>query len=305
MEHLTTIPDYCRHIHVPQPRHPQFDIRPFSDNMPTVLRHMAPFRHEFYVIGLLLEGTSHVWGGIPNLRANILFNSPYQLISWEIENDWDGYYLVFTQDFLMQCHFADSLLTDFPFLKLDEVRPITVPSDQLTYLQRKFEQMHEEYVSGQADKFKFIESYLNLLLLSIKRFVGTSQAGIAPTEQNRTNDVKLIARYQTLIESALNQPDIRPDYFATSYYADLLAVHPNHLNALSRRITGKTAKQVIQERVVLLAKSLLTQSDLSVKEIAYRLGYEEATHFSSFFKKATQLTPLEFKALHRPLRRPD
>ena len=299
LEYIDNIADYCRHINVPLPRHKGgFDCRTFDENMATVKRNVPPFKHEFYAIGLLFEGTSREWHGIKDMKANIVFNSPYQLISWDIENNWSGYYLIFTQDFLMQCHFGNTLLQNFPFLKLDQVKPISVPENQLLFLKGIFENIISEYNSNSHDKFKFIESYLNLILLGIKRFSDNSQEGFVTTENNRTTDINILSRYQTLIESNINNQTVKPDYFSTSYYAQQLSIHPNYLNAIVKRITGSTAKQVIQDKIIHTAKSLLAQSDLSVKEIAWRLGYEESSHFSSFFKKATQLTPVQYKELN-------
>lgn len=297
MKYINTIEEYCRHINVPPPRHPDFDARKFSENMPTVKRSVAPFQHEFYAIGILLSGTSHKWHSIEQMDANIIFNSPYQLISWEIENDWNGYYVLFTQDYLTSCYFGKRLLLDFPFLKLDKVAPISVPNEQIAFLQRKFEQLMTEYQSSHQDKFAFIESYLNLILLSIKRFSGNEGTIQKGTEKKRNSDIALVTRYQSLIESRLNEDLVKPDYLSTGFYAKQLAIHPNHLNAVAKRITGKTAKQVIQEKVLQAAKSLLLQTDLSIKELAYQLGYNETTHFHNFFKKSTALTPSQFRAI--------
>lgn len=299
MKHVTTISEYNKSIGVPPPKYPEFLARRFEENMPTVKRKVDPIKHEFYAIGLLFSGTSHVWHGIPKMQADLVFNTPYQLISWEIENDWSGYYVMFTHDFLMQCHFGSTLLIDFPFLKLDLVKPISVPKEKIDFLKIKFEQILAEYEGDNPDKFKFIESYLNLLLLSIKRFSDGSQSGFFASEQNRNADLNLVARYQSLIETQINQEDVKPEHSSTSFYADKLTIHPNHLNAIVKRITGKTAKQIIHDKLLLSAKKLLTQSDLSIKEIAYKLGYEEPTHFGSFFKKHTQLTPNQFRAINR------
>lgn len=299
MHYISSISDYCHHINIAPPYDPHFDVRRFSDNMPSVKRSVAPFQHEFYAIGILFGGTSHEWSGIKNMTANLIFNSPYQLISWEIENDWDGYYLIFTQEFLQKCHFGNSLLVDFPFLKLDEVAPISIPTDQIDFLHRKFEQILTEYRSPQRDKFAFIESYLQLILLSIRRFTKQLQRPQNATENKRSAEVALVSRYQFLIENKINEPTVQSDYFSTSYYANELAVHPNHLNAVVKRITGKTAKQLIQEKLLLIAKSLLLQTDWSIKEIAFQLGYNETAHFHHFFKKVTSLTPTQFRAAHK------
>jgi len=185
---------------------------------------------------------------------------------------------------------------DFPFLKLDEVAPISVPFEQISYLERKFVQLIEEYQSAHLDRFDFIESYLNLILLSIKRFTRDLKPAKETSEDHRNSDIQTIARYQSMIESRLNQHEVQSTHFSTSYYASELAMHPNHLNALSKRITGKTAKQLIQEKVLQVAKSLLIQTNLSIREIAFQLGYNETAHFHNFFKKSTSLTPNQFRA---------
>ncbi|MBS1596082.1 MAG: helix-turn-helix domain-containing protein [Bacteroidetes bacterium] len=297
MKHIDTIKDYCKQINIHPPKHDEFDARTFDENMPTVKRKVEPFKHEFYAIGLLIDGTSHNWHGIPNFEANIIFNSPYQLISWDIENDWSGYYIMFTQDYLNQCHFSNTLLSDFPFLKLDQTIPFKVPLEQIQFLKNKFEQTISEYNSNQTDKFKFIESYVNLILLSIKRFSSDIKPGFFASEQNRNADLRIVSRYQSLIETNINSEAAHPNSFSTSFYADQLNIHPNHLNAIVKRITGSTAKQVIQETIIKTSKSLLLQSNLSIKEIAFKVGYEEAAHFSTFFKKATNLTPVQFRGI--------
>ena len=86
--------------------------------------------------------------------------------------------------------------------------------------------------------------------------------------------------------------------FVPSFYADKLTVHPNHLNAVVKRITAKTATAIIQDQLIISAKSLLRQTNLSAKEIAFRLHFTEPTHFNSFFKKATTFTPQQYREKH-------
>lgn len=295
MKHITTIAEYCKHVNVHPPKETDFDARTFEENMVTCKLKVEPFKHEFYAIGLLFSSPSNVWHGIPNFQENIIFNSPYQLISWDIERNWRGYYVMFTQDFLMKTHFGDTLLLDFPFLKLDRVGPLTVPREQFEYLKKLFEYILEEFHSERPDRYKFIINYVSLILLTLKRFASNQHEGFFSSQQNRNADLKLVSRYQSLVETNLNSREARPEFFSPSFYASQLAIHPNHLNAIVKRITGLTAKQVIQEKIIQAAKTLLSQSTLSIKEIAYQLGYEEATHFSSFFKRYTSLTPVQYK----------
>ena len=63
--------------------------------------------------------------------------------------------------------------------------------------------------------------------------------------------------------------------------------------------TGKSTKQVIDERVILEHKRLLAHTELSVKELAARTGFPEPTNLVKFFRHHTGMTPLAFRAAHR------
>jgi AraC-like DNA-binding protein len=80
-----------------------------------------------------------------------------------------------------------------------------------------------------------------------------------------------------------------------SEYADRLGYSARTLNRLARQHTGLSAKELIDERVVLEAKRQLSHADASVSEIAEQLGFEDASNFSSYFRRQTQLTPGTFR----------
>jgi AraC-like DNA-binding protein len=78
-------------------------------------------------------------------------------------------------------------------------------------------------------------------------------------------------------------------------YADLLYITPNHLNALCQDLLGKTAGELIRDRVLLEAKRLLTNAGATVTEIAYQLNFQDNSYFNRFFKKYVGVTPDEFR----------
>lgn len=84
---------------------------------------------------------------------------------------------------------------------------------------------------------------------------------------------------------------------AVNFLAEKLNVSPNYLSDLLKNITGKNAQTHIQESVIDRAKELLTTTNLSVKEMAYGLGFEYPQSFSTMFRKKTQQTPLKYRAL--------
>ena len=64
---------------------------------------------------------------------------------------------------------------------------------------------------------------------------------------------------------------------------------------LLRKETGKSPKEYIQSKSLIIAKEMLWQTKLSISEIAYRLGYQYPQYFTRAFKNATVITPNEYR----------
>jgi AraC-like DNA-binding protein len=71
---------------------------------------------------------------------------------------------------------------------------------------------------------------------------------------------------------------------------------PVQLNRAIKSVSGKTASDLIIERLILEAKRLLLFSDLSNKEVAFKLNYEDPSYFTRIFRRKTGLTPTEFRS---------
>ncbi|MCI4666751.1 MAG: AraC family transcriptional regulator [Bacteroidia bacterium] len=109
-----------------------------------------------------------------------------------------------------------------------------------------------------------------------------------PLDSHRTEEIFI--KFNHLIEVNLLKSR------SASYYADLLGVSYKHLNDTCKRYISMSAKQYIDEVVILEAKRLLATQSLSIKEISYKLGFDEQTNFQKYFKKRLKMTPLQFQA---------
>ena len=85
-----------------------------------------------------------------------------------------------------------------------------------------------------------------------------------------------------------------------NYMAGELNLSPRYLSDLLKQETGKTAIELIHLFLISEAKNLLTGTDHSVSEIAYKLGFENPPYFSRLFKKETGMSPNQFKNLGKP-----
>ena len=301
MKHFKTITEYCQGINIAPPKHPHFDIRNFEENMATVHSQMPVFRHEFYALAIKSDGDGKVLAGqfsdFPE-GVTVFFNTPFQLISWDIFPNWKGYYLMFSQDFVAQSDILSKLLKLFPFLKMEKSIPFEIESDQLEAVLSIYKSVWEEYNGSAPDKFQIIEAQVYLLLSIIKRLFEQQVDSDTAESGLKAADLKLLSRYQTLIQTSF-YPNTKLETFAnlhsTSYYAQKLSVHPNHLNSTVKSFTGLTALNHIHNHLLILSKSYLAQTDWSVKEIAFTLFFDSPNNFSAFFKRKTGNTPLEYR----------
>jgi len=268
--------------------------------MATVVNEMPPFRHEFYAIAIKSSGSGKARVGhhtdFPE-GATIFFNSPFQILSWDIKPDWEGFYIMFSQEFIAKSYFLQDILQHFPFLKIEKDMPFEVAQEDVKAISEIYQAIQTEYQNNNSDKFLLIESYVLLLLNFVKRYFNKSISQKDALEAIRKTDLKLLSRFRTLIESSFQNKSIETfaNLHSTSYYAQKLSIHPNHLNSVVKDITGLTAKQHIQNHLLNLAKSQLIHTEKSVKEIAYSLYFDSPNNFSSFFKKMTSKTPNTYR----------
>jgi len=78
-------------------------------------------------------------------------------------------------------------------------------------------------------------------------------------------------------------------------YADLLNISPKALNKRITRYSNTSPNEVIKNRIILEAKRLLVHTSLSVKEIGYKLGYDDPSYFIRLFSKQADTSPQNFR----------
>ncbi|MDQ3705284.1 MAG: helix-turn-helix domain-containing protein [Chloroflexota bacterium] len=129
---------------------------------------------------------------------------------------------------------------------------------------------------------------LSVLIMEIERIYRRS----AFTARGQAAEYQLYRRFTELLERDFAV------HHDVQHYAGELIVDPVKLSAIVSRYSGRPTKQAIDERIVLEAKRLLTFTDLSIKELAERLGFSDQFHLSRTFKRITSIAPQLFRAQH-------
>ncbi|MCB4806641.1 helix-turn-helix domain-containing protein [Tamlana sp. 62-3] len=277
------------------PPNPNFDIRRLEDLMLNIKNEFKPIKHEFYAIELKLEGSGKTTHGpyVKNLsNPSIMIYTPFQIISWDINLDWKGYYIIFTKDFIAQSKLLNAVINEFDYFKIDKAIPFEIEKTEAYQLLSIFNSIEHENNNRELQSSKVIESQLIVLLNLVQRFYFKHIN--LKTNNAHSSKTVIFLKFQSLLNESFNNSN-KANTHSPKYYADILAIHPNHLNAIIKQTSGYTAKSYINNYIIVLAKSRLIQTTLSIKEIAYQLHFKTPNSFSSFFKKHTHLTPNTFR----------
>ena len=254
-----------------------------------------PHKHTFYHLVLFTKGNgTHAidFKTFDVTPGQIYFMVPGQVHSWDFEGDVDGYLVHFTESFFQSFLLKNEYLDQFQFFSgaVDDA-VINIPP----MLQSQIVTLFETLMDETEDPGRMSTDMIRSLLLQI--FILLSRTAINDQEkQLPTYNYTLITNFRKLIEKNFATLKLPKDY------AELLYITPNHLNAVCNDLLGISAGEVIRDRVLLEAKRLLINLNLTVVEISYQLNFSDNSYFTKFFKKYTGLTPEEFrkKTLKQP-----
>lgn len=220
----------------------------------------------------------------------IYFMRPGQVHHWRFEEAPEGYICNFSPVFLDQLQISTALLDHFPFFNTSSVEqqvllPAAQTQKEITTL---LEHIITEKQGNLPGKHLAIASYLIRLFVAISRDQQVYDLENYPVSHHTA----LFNRFKKLVE----------DQFATRRlpkdYAALLFITPGQLNNISREVAGVSAGDIIRNRVILEAKRLLVNFDLSISEIADTLSFTDNSYFTRFFKKYTGLSPEAFRKMY-------
>jgi AraC family transcriptional regulator, transcriptional activator of pobA len=271
--------------------HNLFHINRLEDVRQAMQFPMAPHRKTVNDFILITHGTMIRRKGLNRYEfgANTFFFLPVHQISLDdwMSEDIKGYYCHFDTNLLTKRWQKQDLENEFPFMKFLGHPLICLNNELLTNINPLLERLESENKSSRSDSGDLFRIYLLALFTELKRAIPTDKSTIPDRADNAS------LRITQLYKNALSQFIYEKQ--TVSDYADLLHISPNHLNKCVKTIAGQSARDLLDEMILLEAKVLLSQSDLSVSEIAYRIGKQDPSNFGRFFKTKTGMTPKEYR----------
>lgn len=264
------------------------DLLSRKNRLPFQLEH--PHRVQFYHILYITagEGIHHIdFRPYSFSPGSLLFISQGQVHSFEVRPDIQGYMVVFTAEYLQKNLIHSDIVSFYRLYNYHLHEPVIQPQETSGEdFHSIFKEIKMEY--GCPDRFaneEILRLLLKILLLKIER--------IKPTILAEQKNVEWLAQFDHLREY------LGKHYTSTRSvrdYALMLKISPKHLNTICKSVSGATAKQCIDNFLILEVKRVLATSGSSVQEMSYAFGFDEPTNFVKFFKKHAGQSPTQFRA---------
>jgi AraC family transcriptional activator of pobA len=245
-------------------------------------------RHSFYHLVLFTSGAgthSVDFTTFDVTPGQIYFMAPGQVHSWHFEGAVDGYIINFSDTLFRSFLLNPRYIEQFIFFNgASEDGVIQLPPQVYEKATALFEDMLACFDKEGDNTLDMIRLLLLQLFITVDGSGATSMHDKVPQQKQR-----LLNSLRRLIDEHYRKLRLPKEY------ADLLYVTPNHLNALCKDVVGKTAGELIRDRILLEAKRLLTNATMTATDIAYELNFKDNSYFNRFFKKYTGVTPDDFR----------
>ncbi|AFK05618.1 Helix-turn-helix, AraC domain-containing protein (plasmid) [Emticicia oligotrophica DSM 17448] len=266
--------------------HNLFHINRLEEFIHRISFPLPPHRKTVFDIIFLTKGNSIRSKGLLKYEftaGQLFFLPAYQITSHDyISKDAEGFFLHFDSS-IFKNHNLDKFLKDFNFLGFLNHPVVKLDTQSIVAFVNIFERLETLVNETKTNELDLISIYLFALLKESAKF--------ATEEKNviKNASALLTERYK----EALSQ------YIYTKQkvkeYADYLNVTPNHLNKCVKKTTMKSAQELLNEMLIMEAKSLLKFSNLQISEIAVKLGNHTPSNFARFFKSKTSMMPKDYR----------
>lgn len=279
---------------LPAPQHPLISMVHFNESNPFNTE-MAPIYDvlSFYKITFITKNSGKLKYGQGYYDFNegsMLFFAPNQLVgTTEYNSGTYCYLLLIHPDFLLG-HPLSKKIKQYGYFSYSSNEALHLSDKEKAIMLSVYQIMQQELNNG-VDEFsqEVMIAQIELMLSYVNRFYKRQFI----TRKAVNSDI--LEKTESILDDYLNQKTLHLGVPTVQYLSDQLNISPGYLSDMLRSLIGKNTKQYIHEKLIDKAKERLTNTELTVSEIAYELGFEHPQSFSKLFKIKTDMSPLEFR----------
>ncbi len=299
MRAINSLSEFHRLLSIPPPLHPLVSVALVSEIHAVNSELWKQFSTDFYTISLKNNIQSKVKYGQQYYdfdKGTMIFTAPKQVQSVEVNetNVFNktigmGYVLMFHADFLKKKS-LQTTIKNYGFFSYSINEALHLSEQEEKDIVEIFQKIEKEYQHIDKHTQDIILSQIDLLLNYCNRFYERQFI----TRKAANND--LLSKTEQLLNDYFdNYETLKNGLITVDYLANKLNISANYFSDMLRSLTGQNAQQHIHKKLIEVAKEKLLNTNLSISEIAYELGFEQPQSLSRLFKKKTNQSPMEFR----------
>lgn len=252
-----------------------------------------PSRMEFLLIAICTRGSGRI--GVDMREFELLPNTliviqPRNFVSVSgFSEDFKCSAIAFSKAVV------DELLPKFtdilPLLMQHRAEPVThLPAADAEWLRSFYVVLHKE-INRPASKFRR-SKIMCLIQAALYELLDINLRNTPQLTESRTRKKEIMARFLLQVSE-----DFREER-SVAYYAQKLCITPKHLSSVVKGISGKTAGEWIDNYVVMEARVMLKNTDLTIQEVADALHFANQSFFGKYFRSHTGMSPTAYRKLY-------
>lgn len=284
-----------RRLEMPKPVHPLAALINYHDVKVSLADAGNRFSLDFYKISFKTSFRGQVKYGQGYYdfdEGGLAFLAPHQIVTMSGEAaGYEGYSFFFHPDLIKGFPLGNEM-SKFGFFSYGVSEALYLSAREKQVVLSLFEAIENE-LNNYTDQFSqhILVSQIELLLNYSDRFYHRQFI----TRRTIYND--LIARMEHYLSERLeNGSPLTNGLPTVQELSQFLNVTPRYLTDLLKSLTGQSAQQHIHHQLIEKAKIILSNSTLTIAEIAYQLGFEHPQSFSKLFKQKTNMSPVMYRA---------
>jgi AraC family transcriptional activator of pobA len=220
--------------------------------------------------------------------ASLFFINSNQYLELEKAGSKQGYLIYYNRDFYcVQIHDEEVACDGLLFNNIYGMPMAILSPKEDPIISGILDSIIEELSNLESSREEMIRIYVKQMIIRATRLWKQQQLGELNTAPSA--DLEFFRNFSRLVEIHFREKHSVTDY------ADLLAIAPKTLSKKFNRLQLSQPNDIIKDRILLEAKRLLAYASLSIKEIAYDLGYDDPAYFNRLFSNKTGQTPAVFR----------
>jgi AraC-like DNA-binding protein len=221
-------------------------------------------------------------------KNSLFFINSNQYLQLEKAGAPGGIFIYYNRDFYcIQIHDEEVACDGLLFNNIYGMPMTALPAGEDKHITDALENIIRELSGQESSREEMIRTYLKQMIIRTTRV--WKQQHLKELKPSSPGEIEFFRTFSRLVEIHFR------DKHSVTDYADLLAIAPKTLSKKFNRLRLTQPNDIIKNRILLEAKRLLAYSSLSIKEIAYNLGYDDPAYFNRLFSNKLGYTPASFR----------